>query len=308
MSVLDDDAFAGFNEAFVTEAAPDEGPPAETPTPEPDAPSDEATATEPEPEPEQPSLLAGKYKSPEELEHAYIELQRTLGSQKNELGELRQALEERIDGLARQQNQPFYDPDVISQNPGAVAQQIAVNAIQNGMEPEQNPAYNQALEDWFDQAPREATNFMLTLERVRFQQQLEERTAPLAQTVQQQQDTAVLQEFGRQHPDIGEYATQIEQIAATKPTLSNLLRSPDPQARVEALETLYLLAKAQTPSRATSEALTDHARQTAEDAARAVQEAAVVTTGNTNQGDPPQKDYVDQMFDTWQTLGVSHLK
>lgn len=315
MSQLDSDSFEQFSEAFASPAAPDEGPPAE---PEDPAPSETEATAEPEaPQDDRPrdelgrftekQPLAGKFKTVDDLESAYLELQRTLGSKNSEIGELRQAIEDRLDSFQRQQHQ-VYDDDTIERNPGAVAQQIAVQALQAGSIPEQHPAYEAAMEAWFDENPRQATNFLLTLQQVRFQHALEERTAPVQQTLRQQQEQQAIREFGQRNPDIVDYADQIQQIAGARPALAAMLQSDDPQARVEALDTLYLLAKAQSPARATTEAVTDHARKVAADTAQAVADATVVTTGNTNQGEAPVMDEADRMWEEWQTLGISHLR
>lgn len=318
MSQLDDEALASFNEVFEQPAAPDEGPPADEPTD--DAPSEPEATADPEPDDEQPrdehgrfapkEKYAGKYASVEDLEKAYLEAQKALGSYKGEVGELRQTLEERLDAIQKQQPQPVFDHEVIERNPGAVAQQIAVQMFNNGQDPETHPAYEAVMEEWYDQAPREATKFERTLDRVRFQASLEQVTQPVQQTLAEQQNQMALQSFVRDNPDLPDYLTEIQQIAAEpgNEVLSQALLSEDPKSRVSALGVLYRLAKATAPARATPQQATESARATAAEVEKAVQEAAVVNTANANQGDAPVLDEVDRMWEAWQTLGVSHLK
>lgn len=314
MSQLDDEALASFNEVFASEA-PDEGPPSEPENVE--APSEpEATAETPDEQPRDENgrfapknePYAGKYNTVEDLEKAYLEAQKALGSYKSEVGELRQTLEQRLDALQQQQSQQPIDAGMIEQEPGLVANQIAMQAFQAGNDPESHPAWKSVMREWFDQDPYEATEFQRAVDRVRFERELEARTAPVAQTIAQQQNQMALQKFVADNPDLPDYLDQIQQLAGTNEFLANGLLSENAKDRVAALDALYRLAKTAAPARATPQQQSENAAAAAAEVEQAVQQAAVVSTANTNQGEAPTKDYVDEMFERWQSFGVDHLK
>lgn len=310
MSELDSDALAQFNEAFAPSAAPeDTGPPAEPdPVPsepeattEPDPPVDDKPA-KPDPDERMAAYLAKYGGDPDKAYEASVEAQSTIGSLKRELGELRSMLSERLDRQPEPQLPSSLD-DMDDRQLGVYAQNLAVHAFQSGVDPESSPAFEAVMDAWYLENPRAASRFERTIDRVRFQAELEQTTGPVRQTLQEQQHRDAVQQFRRQTPDFDDYIEDIQQLAVTNEILGKALTGDDPNARVQALGVLYQLAKSAAPGRATPPAST-----TADDVERAVQQAAVISTANTNQGTPPAKDYVDDMFDRWQNLGIEHLR
>lgn len=301
MSTQED--LAAFNAAagFDAELAPDEDTAVET-----EAPAEAAETADERPrdeagrfvakETDEPKLLAGKYKTPEELAAAYESLQEAFGRQGAELGQYRQQAPPTVFGR-----------DQIEENPGQVAAQIAWQALQAGGNPEGDPTYEAALREWFDIDPYEASNFRSTLDRVRFQAELEARTAPVQSQLAEQQQQAALAQLVRQHPDLPQYGAQIQQAAQEYPALAAALNSEDPSARVEAMRALYGIAKASAPPPQGETADTaSHARQLAAEADRAKQEAAVVTGGSNNTA--PVSDPTEDLMRTWASLDISQIQ
>lgn len=226
-----------------------------------------------------------------------------------ELGELRSQVEQ----LPRQQQQ--YPADLIESDPSAVAQQLAVQSFQSGQDPEAHPAYKAVMREWYDQDPYEAAQFERTLDRVRFQAEMEQRTMPVQQTLRQQQEQQAIMDFARRNPDIPEYADQIQQLAAQNPVLGRLLESEDPTEKIGALGVLYQLAKGSSPSVSPEgpdtkqdEARAASARAQAQEAEQAKAAAAVVTAANTNTGEPPGKPLADQIWEAWGEHDIGRLR
>ena len=107
------------------EAASETEQPAETE----DSPVEPAAATAPKERPRDPEtgqflpketaeeegerLLAGKYRSPEALEQAYLEAQRLLGSLRSDQGELRSQLEQLTEAVQQSRPQTVQDFDAL---------------------------------------------------------------------------------------------------------------------------------------------------------------------------------------------------
>ena len=168
-------------------------------------------------------LFAGKYKTTEDLERAYTELQSKLGAQGDELGKLRD-LEKRFEDYIAQQQEvpqpsPFetrdWDEKIDWDNP-AQARYAALWIAQN--EPYN---YETFLDAWATNAtnPRAVTAFELEMKDYEWEQKLEEARAPVAQMSEKlsaeeraQQVTSTFEQvwanLAAQNPDLDENMAQ----------------------------------------------------------------------------------------------------
>lgn len=219
--------------------APDEG------TPEPGSDT-EAPAEEPAEEPT-PPLWAGKYKTAEDLEHAYSELQSKLGEQGSELGqevqrlrdELYQIREQQVHPAAPTPPAPAFDEDtyedLLDENP----QQALAYAQQVG----DGYRASQALKAWYESDPYSATEWRLGAER-------QAQTAQLNQQLQRYENQLGQQEIARafhavksRHPDFGVIEAKMSELGATRPDLIERIANPGEQNKEQVIESLYWMAR-----------------------------------------------------------------
>ena len=210
----------------------------------------ELTATEPatadtsqaEPATEQ-ELLAGKFQSPQELEQAYLEAQKLIGKQGNELGDLRQAVREEIQQAFPPQQQPQQVPltdqvvsafdDLIAENPGQAAQW----ALQSN----QPMLYERAMENWYVENPKDATRFEMSLQRQ--QEAARAEFAAQASQAEQAQFLSAWDSFKQQHPDLDQYGQVMMQIANEAPAIAKSFETMTPAERAQWIPVLYDAAR-----------------------------------------------------------------
>lgn len=264
---------------------PEEETPPEPETPEPAAEEAEEPAVPEEPEPAAEKLYAGKYKTEEELERAYTELQSRLGEQGSELGELRKTLDTLNERLAKEpEPEPvrmdqgtidWFDAQVEENPYGA-----AVWALQNDPS---GTYYNRVMGAWFEQDPMAASEFraQLTEARLRneFDQRLAEKTTPLEEQASKAGLAQAWSEGRAQFLDLDSHSEQIVQAAQDNPELAERLVSGDPEDRQKALRILYFAAKGMQT--ATVEGETRTATEMERTAARAAKQDGTVATQTT---------------------------
>jgi phage gp36-like protein len=246
---------------------------------------------------EEEVLLAGKYKDPAELEKAYNELQSKLGQQGEELGKLRQ-LEEQITALQQAQDQPtmpnpFEQPawDTIDFDNPAQARNAALWIAQN-----QPFNYEPFMDAWFEQAsnPRAASNFQLEMKQYEWEQNLEERLAPLTPIPQRMeaddkaaQVTATFEkvwaDLNAQNPDLNDYAEKIIEEARSAPALAGVFQNGDAE---QMQHTLTVLLNAARYRRTAAEAI---AQQSETDAAETAKSKASLTRASASVGSQTAK-------------------
>jgi hypothetical protein len=304
--------FSAWEEmADVPDAAPDEGTPvAETEAPAPEMVADTAeeqaqdgrprdehgrfvsTKDEPVVEAEQQEaerLLAGKYKTVEELERAYQSAESRLGQSGSELGELRQAVQELRAQL--QPQEPQYNPETLQewfdQNPHQVGT-VASNAAQQVLEGNQGAQdlLDAALVAWGDLDPVGAKRFERQFIAAQVRAEQTQMTSAEAQATRAWNDAA--QQFAQDHPDMNQFAPKMMELADQSPAMVRLLQDPNPGTRLEALDYLYTKAKA-----AVGDTLQAAKVQVDAEAAQAVdqaiQDATVASATTTNPQDPNKR-------------------
>lgn len=254
---------------------------AEPETVEPEAAADEPEATD---EPEQaeddrprnpdgtfapketPELILGKFKSADELAAAYQELESFKGRQQSEIGQLRQALEERFTAIEQQAARPAAPAswdDLIEDNPA--------QAVKLAYEHGETSQLRRAAEAWEQVSPGA---YDLWADNVRMRAENEERfaryDAALA-PVQQQATTSALVDgvagLRAKYPDIHEFVQtdQFAELAEQIPLAKKALLGGTPDEVVSAVEVVYLSHRGRA---------SDNLKDTARDVARSAAEEA----------------------------------
>lgn len=252
-------------------------------------------------------LLAGKYKTPDELERAYIELHQLHGRTSQEVGELRQAVQQ----LAENVNQPPQAPpvqvtsDLIEANP-AYAAQMAYDQ-DNG------PAFQAAFEAWKELDPTTAAVWAAGKQaeerEAEIRRAYDERIAKLETSFQPVADTAQATEAGRlaaaradQLPGLAEFITDtptVSQLANEFPDEAQLILSGSPDQKVRAFEKLFLIHRGRVSDthRVTQEQV---ARDTAQAAQQAREDAFVASATTVSGGTQPSRE--EQIGAEWDAM------
>lgn len=208
---------------------------------------------EPEEETAAEQLLFGRYKSMEEAERGFAELENKIGTQGRELGETRQRLEQ-LEQQSQRQSQPQYDSDRLEEwfdeNLHAVPQ-VAHEARERG----DSVLFNAAMDKWYEVSPRHAAAYERSVEMAQLRQELgstaAELTAPAqALQVREAQQTAV-SELTQKFDDFAEVLGGMDEA-----TIGEILTDPlfpseilsqinpgDPAGQEKLLGTLYAFAK-----------------------------------------------------------------
>lgn len=301
---------AKFAGAALPEPTPDE--PTETPETV-DAPTTPETVTEPveptettEPEPEPAPLLAGKYKTVEELERAYTEAQSAIGRQGNELSELRQ-LREQFDELRTDLTRPqapAYDPgsieDELQLQPHLIPQ-YAQSALEAG----DSVLYGKAIAAWHQVDPGGATAFQVNAHLAAERAQMDARLAPIQQATQQAEQAAQLaaafEAKAAEHQDFGQVMNAVtqDQLNGFPKAVVAQLETGDQNTKLEVLETLYRWSKAEQVGNL-HVAAEQAAAQAAADAQQARTDAVVATTTATTDRTEAVKTPIEQFHEQFQ--------
>ena len=301
------------------DAAPDEGEPAETEEVQAEPSSDAETATERPRDPETGQfisaekaeqketerLLAGRFKTPEELERGYEELRALDGRRSNEIGELRQALESFAQATQNPRPQMDFEA-LLDENPS----QAYMVARSSG---DTNAIYR-AREAWNDMAPGVVDLFEQNLLLVNKLGELEQQFQGLQQPVQQQQQYATLAGVYRQvqtaNPDFEALRPEMQKIvdeaeASGYDPFTPAIESNDPNQALAALNHLALLARARTAGN-----LADQARIAATEHVQATERAkadAIVASASTSLSDAPEKTPGEKVAEMWSQYDITSL-
>lgn len=268
-----------------------------------DEQADEPEATAPETGPDQVAedteapaetpaevLLAGKYKSSEDLERGYLELKAFADRQGNDIGEeraLRQAYEDRLGQLEARVNAPAprqITAELIEQNPGAAAQL----AYEQGDSQTLQIAYEQwslespaAAATWASEQRANEREQKMRAEFDERQRQLEERLSP----IQASNEQATLQNRIAQLPDATKAfladAETVQALANEFPTIGKTIVTGSPDEKTEAIKALYDIHRGRTADTLTRTEQ-DVARTTAQEA-QAVRDEAYVASSTASQ-------------------------
>ena len=258
-------------------------------------------------------LLAGNFKTTEELERAYEELRSLNGRQSQELGELRKTFEEQFAQINQRLETPTAPPvqitaDLIESNP-AYAAQLAYEQ-NNGV------AFQAAFEQWKEEQPFEAAAWAATkhneeqLAALRAEQEqryreLQAQVAPAAENVAASQVTSLIAQAEATTPGLSEFVAsdKVAPLAQEFPEVAAALLSGTPKQKFESLRALHLIAKGRESDnlKATTEQV---GRATAEEAQRVREEAFVASATTTSSGVKPSK--ADTIAAEWDAMDAPH--
>lgn len=189
-------------------------------------------------------LILGKFKSVDDLVAAYQNAEQRLGSQGNELGELRKAVEALSEKLPEHTEQQQYAPvdentvSALDELAEANPQQAAIWALQN-----QPVLYDRVMEIWFANDPRSAGRFENGLALAQIEQKISQQVAPFQADTQQRQFAVAWSNVAAKHPDFASLETGIQEAAEAAPELAQALQTGDVAAKERLIENLYRLAK-----------------------------------------------------------------
>lgn len=242
-------------------------------------------------------LLAGKYKSPEALEQAYLEAQQLLGSLRNDQGELRSQLQQLTEAVQSQQPRSVQDFEALLLSD---PQQAALYALTVG----DQAAYQRAKDEWNDLSPGTPALWEQNLRMQQRLAELEERHTALAAPVAEQQNTRVVAEAWRslsqQIPDFENLQAARSEIvgelaASGYDWVTPALESGEKPKIEAALRSLTDLARARASGN-----LVDQARAAAVEHVAATEQAkreAIVGSASTGMSEPPRKSLADLAWD-----------
>jgi hypothetical protein len=249
--------------------------------PEPPAPSAEETAAREAAvaagldvdDPEVAAYLEQFGGDPVKALKSAVENRKLFGRQQQELGELRKLVEQRLPE-PEPAPQPQYDPDALEtwfvENPTKIPQ-VAEEAYMAGNE----QVLNAAIAAWED-VDRPARARSSVEDRCR-------RGARELAIETQQRDQVVVEwnqaaeQFAESHPDLDQVAPKMRELAPQYPHMLQILRTGDPDSKIEVLDFLYEKARGQNADNLATTARTI-AREQALEAEVAIAGAAVAST------------------------------
>lgn len=245
-----DAKLSAFLESETADTPTSEVGPADEPVDEPQAAAE--AEVEPEVEPESvEDLLAGKYRTPEELAAAYKELESRLGSQGQELGELRKQLEESFDERFNKFEQTAAQTQLAASAPSMIQDAVDEGRYQDAasyaLQSRNDALYMEVMNQWAEQTPYSAYAFDASLRHQDTIASVDARIAAVSEPlVQQTTERAIEQavaEFAADKPDLGAVFPEMMKVAESSGQILGLLESNDPQTKVEVLDYLYTKAR-----------------------------------------------------------------
>ena len=252
-------------------------------------------------EPAEPELILGKFKSTEDLVESYRQLEARLGqtaAERQELNELRQLMEDRFNQVQQQVNQPRHDfESLIEQNPA----QAAMLAYQAN----DQYALRRAAEAWEEISPGAPALWVQNIEMQRRLDALDQRLQPLQENQQERSFARGLREVEQEFGPLPEIIARAEQANIPNETAQLLLhtiQNGTPDQQVGAIKTLALLSAPQAGPQADNlgETARAIAREQAQEADRAVAEAAVASASQTRPEPAAPKGLADRLWDAWE--------
>lgn len=238
-----------------------------------------------------PAEPAVRQKSTDDYERELGDRQAFIERQANELGQLRQYMQQLTEQQQRQAQAPTDWQSLIDENPAQAAQL----AYQH-----QNPtAYRAAMEAWEDVSP--GTPAVWTQNVALWQEQQRQSAY-----VQQQQWLESVNRFSAENPGFAEFSTD-ELIAAGErnPALLELIQKSDadPNARMGALRVLHVEAERARGRTAGTlvDAAKDLARVQAAETQRAKEEAILASAGASLDGGP-KPSVADRIAEQWDEI------
>jgi hypothetical protein len=252
-------------------------------------------------------LFAGKYKTPDELEAAYSELQSLTGRQGQEIGEMRRLIEQ-VQAQTQPQPQPVQAESLqerLYENPHEIIPMIQnAHAAALRGDASAGQVRNIALATLRDVNAVAAEEVSQWVAQSTFQAQQQQQTQAQSQLDGAWQQAA--EEFAASAPDFNNLAPQIAELAGRPENadLLKLLEVGGPQARISVLRVLYNEARGQatdTLNNLSQEIAATHAA----DEQRAAQAAHVVSAAATKPA-PAAPSRADEIAASWEAIEAPH--
>lgn len=267
---------------------------------EPEAAPEPEAAAEPEPETEAADPLrdeSGRFTNDQKLLEeygltqfksigdalkSYRELQGLQGRQAQEIGEIRQQLQD-LAAVREQQPVSWDDYD-------------AATAAQIAFERGDTHRFQQAMTEWKDEDPFAAAVWVADQKRqaelTQLRQEYESRLVPVQQRNQQQMTADAYQAVAARIPDINQFGDGMLQAAETAPEIVAILQSGTQQDVERVFENLYWLAKGRQADTVNAAAAQAAAAQT--EANRQAKTQAVVASASSTPAPAEGKDAIDR--------------
>lgn len=214
---------------------------------------------------ERPEWLPPQFKSEEDFARQYAELEKVIGRQGHELGELRK-LAEQIAAEPRQQAPIGQVQAALDENPEAVAYWAAENGNEAVLDQALAAWTQKAIDEGDATALRDANKFEREIEFARLRYEFSQEVQPSIEQVKQESGKRALaiarRELASKYPDfdqVMESVTEAE-VAGLNPHLLGELQKTDPKA---ALETIYRWVAVERTAQSTAQdaAVSEAARQ-----------------------------------------------
>ncbi len=265
------------------QAAPEvEGTPAEEETPVEEAEAPPVEAETPE------QLLAGKYKTVDDLEHAYTEAQKKI----SELGNTRSQTEQEMHQLRSefeqmrgqiQQPQPMLDQATVDWFDN-LAVENPQQAVAWSLQAQQPHLFDRAMNTWYETQPRQAAAFERAVERDQLRAEFQQSVQPVQQTVAAQTETAeiaqAIQNITSADERLLPLSDELPGLAERYPAVAAALKSPDFAGKQQAVEALFKIALSERTDTLTQ--ADQQARQTETEEAQQARAQAAVASGTTS--------------------------
>lgn len=178
------------------------------------------------------------------VQHDYSELNRTFQQTNQRLKDM------------EQQNQAFQTMLQMMQNGQMPYQQPQQPAAPQGPTPEETQQFIEQYNEKFYENPIEANKMLLESDFLKpmLQKMVEQFVAPVIQPIQQEKQWGqAVQDIRSKFQDFDNYKDAIAQVVQNNPLAKQLANNPS----VEALESLYLMAKGQTSGQQQQQVITD---------------------------------------------------
>ncbi len=234
---------------------------------------------------------------PDKALKALEEAQSMVGRKGQELGDVRQELQQLRELVQQGQQQQHFQPAYygpyesdIDENPEA----LVYEALERG----DGQTVQKAIEAWGEIEPFKAATFVT----VALPQMLQSLTEPQEQYQAQPAPTTDLASefasFMERHPDANQHLQGINQVLMERPHLAAAVQDGDPKARTQAFEDAYLLARSQSSASDTSAAARKIVLRAKLEADQAKSDAAVVRASRSSAAEtrPKGNDALQQVL------------
>lgn len=189
-------------------------------------------------------LLAGKYRTVEELVKGYQELDALNARQGNEVGQLRKEFNDLVSEL---EEEPEASPSAAPQDYNRLFERNPVAAAEAALAANDGSALAEVVSAWeeMDEVAALKWQFQKSMEArdQQWQSRFDQAIGPVQKQTADQQFEQQVQRLHQQLPDLGQVAEHFPAVAGDFPELAAQANEGDPEARVRAVRALYDIVK-----------------------------------------------------------------